>query len=143
MKYLEIQNAESRAIIVVCAANLTASDKCPHDCFNCWCGGNFTIHWNLNGQGYVQHYSSRESILTDFEALKDQWLSEGEDHIKAKMEALKTWLDSDMGKVESGSMKTCYGNMPLKTDKKECETCSVASGCVRESLDRDVKRGLS
>jgi hypothetical protein len=37
----------------------------------------------------------------DFEALKDQWLSEGGDHIKAKMEALKEWLDSDMGKVEA------------------------------------------
>jgi hypothetical protein len=38
-------------------------------------------------------------------------------------------------------MKTCRGNMPLKTDKKECETCSVVSECVRESLDRDAKRG--
>jgi hypothetical protein len=55
------------------------------------------VQWSFSGQGYVQYYPSRNAIDQDFEVVRAEWLDHGGDSKRAKMEALKEWLDKEQG----------------------------------------------
>ena len=87
----ELNPCYSHSIIVVCAANLTASDQCPHDCGKCFYGGAIAIHWSFKGQGYVQFYPNKTAIETEYEDLSPHYLTISE-YDQAKLTALQDWL---------------------------------------------------
>jgi len=56
------EEGSQEALIVVCAANMTGSDQCPHDCRKCFLGGDRAIEWSFDGHDYIKYYPNRETI---------------------------------------------------------------------------------
>lgn len=88
---MECKKEEPKAIIVVCAANLTASDQCPNDCRRCFYGGDITIQWTFLKQGYVQYYPNRAAVDQEYEDLSTDYIHKSEAE-QAKLTALQDWL---------------------------------------------------
>lgn len=80
-----------QSIIVVCAANLSSSSRCPLCCGKCWYGGRIPVQWSYRGQGYVQYFSSREAIGQEHDTLQYDYAHTTFAE-KEKFIALKEWL---------------------------------------------------
>lgn len=87
-------------VTVVCAANLSASPKCPSNCGKCWYGGRIPVHWMFRDQGFVQFYSSGEAISQEYDALQYDY-AHNTFAEKEKFVALKEWLLSHKAKGEN------------------------------------------
>lgn len=122
-----------QSIIIVCSANLSGSAQCPLCCGKCWYGGKIPVQWSFLEQGYVQYYPSRDAVDQDFEAVRTEWLDHGGDSNRAKMDALKEWLDKNPVKIDIccnfcggklGDVKHQKHDNPNFAEYRVCMTCS-------------------
>jgi len=89
---------------IICAANLTGTDKCPRDCRNCIYGGDIAITWTEYAYGierdFIQYFPSREAVKQAFheaQGIYDNiWNAEvANNSVGQKITTLQTWLNKN------------------------------------------------